>query len=86
MKIQCNKCKKEVNKSKKELNKTISNLGIDKEDYLKIYLCKDCREEIIRSNIINWFTISKIPDLSEQFIEKYQDKLDWFNIGTYQKL
>ena len=86
MKIQCNKCKKEINKPKNGLNKTISNLGIDKEDYLKIYLCKGCRKKIIRDNIINWVTISKIPNLSEQFIEKYQDKLDWDNISIYQKL
>ena len=86
MKIQCNGCKEEVNKPEKELNKTISNLGITKEDYLKIYLCKDCRKRMIQYSIINWVTISEIPNLSEPFMEKYQDKLDWFSISQYQKL
>ena len=34
----------------------------------------------------NWEEISKIKELSEDFIRKYQDKVDWYYISGYQKL
>ncbi len=34
----------------------------------------------------NWEYISRYFNLSEKFIEKYQDKVDWYNISTFQKL
>jgi hypothetical protein len=39
MKIKCNNCGKIVNKKKFENN--IKELGIDKDDYINIYLCKN---------------------------------------------
>lgn len=31
-----------------------------------------------------WFYISTYQVLSEEFIRKYQDKVDWLSISTYQ--
>jgi len=33
-----------------------------------------------------WFIVSKVGSLSEEFIKKYQDKVDWFSISKFQKL
>jgi peptide methionine sulfoxide reductase MsrB len=83
MKVKCNKCNKIVN----EEESIPKELGIDKDDYVKIYLCPKCRKELMGSDWeLDWGWISRIPALSEEFVEKYKDKLNWYSISKYQKL
>jgi len=49
MKIKCNNCGKVSSKSKKLLWNNIRRLGIGKDDYLKIYLCRKCRTKFTGS-------------------------------------
>ena len=41
-------------------------------------------QEMIEQN--DWANISRYPELSEAFIEKYADKVNWRLISKYQKL
>jgi uncharacterized protein YlaI len=43
MKIKCTKCGKVVNKRKEVIERQIKKQNISLEEYLKTYLCKDCR-------------------------------------------
>jgi len=43
MKIKCSKCGKTVNKRKEVVDNQIKKQNISLEEYLKTYLCKDCR-------------------------------------------
>ena len=49
-----------------------------------------CKEEIeiekIKLNSIDWENISYYHELTEEFIEKFQNKVDWYYISRYQKL
>ena len=53
-------------------------------------ICPYCRKEIeiekIKIISIDWENISRYQKLSEEFIEKFQDKVHWKNISRYQKL
>ena len=83
MKVKCNKCSKIVDVK----DNVCEKLGIDKTDFEKIFLCKECRKsKFIRKFEYNWCEISKMPGLPEWFIEKYKDKVDWSWISTCQKL
>ena len=52
--------------------------------------CPYCRKEIeiekIKIISIDWENISILQELSEEFIEKFQDKVHWYCISRYQKL
>ena len=58
----------------------------------KIKIVKEVKdiEKFFDENIgnfdINWVYISKYQKLSEEFIEKYNDKVDWSRISSNQKL
>jgi len=89
MKLKCNLCNKTVTKSKKTLEKTVSELGVDLQDYVSIYCCNKCVKLRLRlrySSLFDWYAISKIPNLPLWFIEKYKDKVNWVCISAYQKL
>jgi predicted nucleic-acid-binding Zn-ribbon protein len=43
MKIKCSKCGKVVNKRKEVIDTAVKKRNISVEEYLKTYLCKDCR-------------------------------------------
>ena len=43
-------------------------------------------DENIKNFEVDWAYISKYQKLSEEFIEKYIDKVDWFYISIFQKL
>lgn len=42
--------------------------------------------EILTTNYKDWVDLSQYQKLSENFIEKFKDKVDWFLISIYQKL
>jgi hypothetical protein len=87
MRIRCNNCGRSVTRNNKTVDRVIEKLGIEKEDYLKIYLCRQCRIKLIKTSIFDdWFSISCIPNLPNEFIEKYKDKVHWPHISKYQKL
>jgi len=44
MKIKCSKCGKMVNKRKDILENNVKKANVSVEEYLKNYLCKDCRK------------------------------------------
>ena len=50
------------------------------------YINKELGTSYNLNHNINWKSISYDYHLSEEFIEKFQDKLDWFYISVYQKL
>jgi len=68
--------------SPRMLDLVLLNLGMDKKDYLSIYRCPTCRI----GHVLDWKAISTIEDLSEQFIDKYIDKLFWGYISSYHVL
>jgi len=74
MKVKCNKCGKVVNRVKSCINKNIAQLGIELQDYIRIYQCKECRP----NRHLDWSTITKILDPTKDvdLIEKYKDKLE----------
>ena len=43
-------------------------------------------EDLPKEILGDWKEISKFQNLSENFIRKYQDKVNWRNISNYQKL
>ena len=43
-------------------------------------------DDVSKPNVLNWYYISEYQKLSEEFIEKFQDKVDWYCISVYQKL
>jgi len=86
MKIKCTNCGKVVSRSKKLLERDIKKLGIDRDDYMEIYLCSKCRTKLLESDCLDWPSISRISKLSEQFIEKYKNKVNWDSISCSQKL
>ncbi len=53
-------------------------------------LCPCCRKQLelitIEKYIINWNSISRYQKLSEEFIEKFQDKVKWKVVLRYQEL
>lgn len=38
-----------------------------------------------KPNLVDWSFISTKSQLSEEFIEKYKDKVNWYNILEFQK-
>ena len=50
------------------------------------YINKVCGTKYKSNKDINWNYVSCLQNLSELFIEKYQNKVDWYNISAYQKL
>jgi len=81
MKLKCVKCNKIVDKRKDAFDYNVKKLGIDPEDYKTIYHCRHCRP----GRYLNWDTISKL-DLSEQFLDKYTNKIDWYEYLAYHKV
>jgi hypothetical protein len=73
MKLKCVKCGIVINKRKEVFDHNIKTLGISPEDYKAIYHCRACRPNFY----FDWYTISKL-DLSEQFLDTYKDKIDWY--------
>jgi len=47
---------------------------------------KNIKEENISFTTNEWEEISSYQSLSEEFIEKYKNKVDWFYISKYQSL
>ena len=43
MKVKCTKCGKVVQRTKDALQKAAQKAGKSLEDYIKDYVCKDCR-------------------------------------------
>jgi len=43
MKIKCSKCGKVVNKRKDALDIAVKKANVSVEEYIKNYLCKNCR-------------------------------------------
>ena len=58
--------------------------NINLEAYLVRNNLIERSSEII--GIINWSGISIIPNLSEEFIREFQDKVYWWRISYVQKL
>jgi len=82
MKVKCNNCGKIVN----EKESMLKELGIDENDFRSIYICSKCRKKPTSfTDKFDWATISRLK-LSEQFIEKYKDKVDWNRISECQEL
>ena len=54
------------------------------------FTCKELEKIItnikFRNGTTFWRAISECQQLSEQFIEKYKDKVNWYDISRYQKL
>jgi len=81
MKLKCVECGTVVNKRKEVFNRNVKTLGIDPEDYKAIYHCRACRP----NTYFDWYAISKL-DLSEQFLDKYKDKIDWYQCLSRHKI
>jgi len=81
MKLKCAKCGVIVSKRKDVFDHNVKILGIDPEDYITIYRCRHCRPRAY----LDWYTISEL-NLSEQFIDKYKDKIDWYRYLAYHKV
>ena len=62
-------CNKNINYKKRITAKEIENLSED---------------TLINASDIDWYNISCIKGLSENFIRKYSYKVDWFHISIYQ--
>jgi len=86
VKIKCQGCGTIVNKRKDVFERNVNNLKIDPEDYLKIYYCRVCRRNKLRSSSPSWYMISQIQNLPLWFIEKYKDRVNWYAISWIQKL
>jgi len=82
IKLKCNKCGYVSDMSPRMLDLVLLNLEMDKKDYLSIYRCSACRI----GRVLDWKTISAVEDLSEQFIDKYMNKLFWGYISFYHVL
>ena len=52
--------------------KLLENLGVEKTE-------KELRPRF-------WFTISMVPNIGDEFIREFADKLDWPNVSRIQKL
>ena len=50
------------------------------------YINKELGTHYNSDNDISWSYLTMYKNLSEDFIEKFKDKLDWFDISEYQKL
>jgi len=74
MKITCSNCGKVVTRSKKDIENDIKTLSVTKEDYLAVYLCRQCRPYLHK---LDWNIVSRFPNLPLWFIDKYKDKIDW---------
>ena len=53
---------------------------------LIIYFEKKYNKKINKFNDTKWYEISEFQYLTEEFIEKYENKVDWIWISAYQKL
>jgi hypothetical protein len=81
MKLKCVECGIVVSKRKEVFDRNVKTLGISPEDYKAIYHCRACRPD----PYFDWRTISKL-DLSEQFLDKYKDKIDWYQYLSRHKI
>jgi len=58
---------------------------IMRKEWLDILEVKS-EKEIDNISNTQWTDISQYQQLSEDFIEKFRNKVDWHNISEYQKL
>jgi hypothetical protein len=72
--------------SKSDLEVIVDNIIIKdfcqkaSEEFLDKHLIPNCKNNYI------WYSISKRKNLSEDFMRKYKDKLNWTKILSYQQL
>ena len=67
-----------------EIKKDFPNVNLHVEKERKIQ--KSEKPKIIITHNINWGIVSRSERLSEEFIEKFQDKVNWKNISFNQRL
>lgn len=78
--------------SSSKLSESFARRNFDKLDLRRVIrfskYSESFLEEVILklANDINWSEISVYQDLSECFIEKYNDKVDWYNISGCQEM
>jgi len=85
MKVKCSKCGKVTNRP--NLKKRLKQLGIELQDYLRIYQCKKCCPHAYFQYATLWTEVSEMldPEKDIDLIEKYKHKLNWYVI-SHKKL